>query len=71
MVIRSSLSSFDWLTLDGVVFLHLRLIVIIQTVDGLSLHVVFLVGLSINCRPRFLEPLLGHLEAEKEAPPPQ
>lgn len=50
------------LTLNGVVPLHLGLVVVLQTVDRLSLHVLPLVALSIHCEPGFLQLLLGHLD---------
>lgn len=62
MTTLSKLISNNFLTLDGIIHLHLRLIVIIQTVDSLSLHVVFLLGLSVNCNPHFLQSLFCHLE---------
>lgn len=51
----------NFLTLDGIVLLHLCLVVVIQTVDSLSLHVVSLVGLSVDCSPHLLQSLFCHL----------
>lgn len=45
----------NFLTLDGVVNLHLRLIFVVQTVHGLSLNIFFLVCLSVNSNPSFLQ----------------
>lgn len=49
------------LALDGVVLLHLRLVVIVQTVDRFPLHVVSLAALSVDCDPHFLQLLFSHL----------
>lgn len=49
------------LTLNDVVFLHLGLVVIVQTIHCLFLHVFTLVALSINSHPCLLPFLFCYL----------
>ena len=50
------------LTLNGVVFLHLRLVVVVQAVHRLSLHVFPLAALRVHRGPHLLQLLVSHLE---------
>lgn len=56
------------LTLNGVVLLHLSLVVVVQAVDRLAPHVLPLVGPSVHRGPHLLQLLVRHLEVRGGVP---